>query len=255
MARSVADCRVLLAAMVGSDAGRAESELHADVGDPGVGSVPLAGARIAVSPRAAAVDLDADVAAGFERAVEACRRLGATIVEPPAPAAGFDLGDDFVTVLATDMYSYHRRFDDDVDRYRPSLRQWRELGERLRGTGDDYAAIGARRRAMTAAWSHWIDEHEITALIEPTIPAVAPLRGDGYERFGHDLDMISLTHFWDWTGFPVVALPAGPPAVGALPVGVSLIGTGASDWRLLDLGAELQADLGVPDWPRLGDAG
>jgi Asp-tRNA(Asn)/Glu-tRNA(Gln) amidotransferase A subunit family amidase len=149
------------------------------------------------------------------------------------------------------MYAYHRRFDDLVDRYRPSLRQWRELGQSMSGTGDEFAAIGARRRAMTAAWSHWIDEHEITALIEPTIPAVAPVRGTGYERFGHDLDMISLTHFWNWTGFPVVALPAGLGATSGLPVGVSLVGPAASDWHLLDLGSELQSDLGVPDWPTL----
>ena len=251
MARSIPDCRALLAAMVGPDPGRAESALHAAVHDPGPDAGSLAGARIAVSPRIVTADLDADVAAGFDRALDACRRLGATIVEPSAPAAGFDLGDDFLTVLATDMYAYHRRFDDRVDRYRPSLRDWRELAERVSGTGAEYAAIGARRRAMTAAWAHWIDEHEITALIEPTIPAVAPVRGVGYERFGHDIDMISLTHFWDWTGFPVVALPAGLGAATGLPVGVSLIGPAASDWHLLDLGTELQADLGVPGWPHL----
>ena len=252
MARSLADCRALLAAMVGPDAGRAESSLHAAVRDPGQrAQQQLVGARIAISPRVAAVDLDDDVAAGFDRALDACRGLGATIVEPPAPGVGFDLGDDFVTVIATDMYAYHRRFDDVTDRYRPSLRQWRELGQSMSGTGDGFAAIGARRRAMTAAWARWIDEHEINALIEPTIPAVAPVRGDGYERFGHDLDMISLTHFWDWTGFPVVALPAGLGATSGLPVGVSLIGPAASDWYLLDLGTELQSDLGVPDWPTL----
>jgi aspartyl-tRNA(Asn)/glutamyl-tRNA(Gln) amidotransferase subunit A len=255
MARSLDDCRALLAAMVGPDPGRAESALHAASHDPGRGPDRLSGARLAVSPRIVTADLDDEVAAGFDSALDACRRLGATIVEPPPPAAGIDLGDDFVTVLATDMYAYHRRFDDLVDRYRPSLRDWRELGERMSGTGGELATIGARRRVMTAAWAHWIDVHEITALIEPTIPAVAPVRGAGYDRFGHDLDMISLTHFWNWTGFPVVALPSGIGATSRLPVGVSLIGPAASDWRLLDLGSELQTDLGVPDWPNLISAG
>lgn len=249
MARSLADCRALLAAMVGADRGRAESALHASVGDPGSSSGALAGARIAVSPRVASVTLDDEVSAGFAAAIDACRRLGATIVEPAPPAEGSDLGDDFLALMATDMYAYHRRFEDRLDRYRPALREWVALGQRLSGTGDQYAAIGARRRALTAAWAAWMDEHQLTAVIEPTIPAVAPVRGPGYDHAGSDVDMISLTHFWDWTGFPVVALPSGVGAKTALPVGVSLIGPAATDWRLLDLGIDLQEALGIPDWP------
>lgn len=254
MARSVADCRALLAAMVGPDRARAESALHAGFGDPGAVPSAMAGARIAVSPRVAAVDLDGDVSDGFAAAIDACRRLGATMVEPAPPELGSDLGDDFLTVLATDMYAYHRRFDGLLDRYRPALREWVELGERVRGTGDSYAAIAARRRATTAAWAAWLDQHELDAVIEPTIPTVAPERGVGYDRAGSDVDLISLTHFWNWTGFPVVSLPSGLGASSGLPVGVSLIGRAASDWRLLDLGDHLQSALGVPDWPAVDHA-
>jgi aspartyl-tRNA(Asn)/glutamyl-tRNA(Gln) amidotransferase subunit A len=251
MARSVADCRALLAAMIGPDRGRAESALHSDHGDPGVGSRTLIGARIAVSPRVVSDELDPEVASGFDRAIDALRRQGAAIVEPPAPSVGFDVGGDFINTLATDMYAYHRRFDDQVDQYRPALREWLEFGESVAGTGATYAAMATRRRSMTAAWAAWIDEHDITALIEPTIPAVAPVRGDGYDHLGTDADMISLTHFWNWTGFPVVALPAGLGVSSGLPVSVSLIGPAATDWQLLDLAAELQDDLGTPTWPTL----
>ena len=150
------------------------------------------------------------------------------------------------------MYAYHRRFDGQLDQYRPALREWLEFGESMQGTGAAYAALAAQRRSMTAAWAEWMHDHDITALIEPTIPAVAPVRGDGYDHFGTDVDMISLTHFWNWTGFPVVALPSGVGASTGLPVSVSLIGPAASDWHLLDLGTELQGDLGVPEWPTLG---
>ena len=53
MARSVADCRALLGAMIGPDRGRAESALHAAFGDPGAGIASVQGARIAISPRVA----------------------------------------------------------------------------------------------------------------------------------------------------------------------------------------------------------
>lgn len=242
MARSVADCRLLLAAMAGPDRGRAESALHGALDGPGA---TLDGARIAVSPRLGIVDLDPDVAHGLDAAIGACRRLGATIVEPPPPAAGHDVGDDFLAVLATDMRAYHERFEDRRDDYRPALREWVELG-RDRVTGEEYVRIQARRREVTAAWADWFDEHRLTALIEPTIPMVAPMRGTGYDHAGTDVDMISFTHFWDWTGAPVVALPTGLGPASGLPVGVSLVGRAAADWLLLDLGEQLQGELDVP---------
>ena len=236
MARSLADCRVLLAAMAG-------------VADQPGATSTFDGARIAVSQRLASVAVDSDVAAGFERAVEACRELGATIIEPPAPDCGFDIADAFHDVMTTEMLAYHRRFDGQRERYRPALREWLDEGEQRAVSGERYAALQAGRHEMTAAWSHWLGEHMITAIIEPTIPIVAHPRGDGYEHAGSDYVLISLTHFWNWTGFPVVALPSGAGQATRLPVSVSLIGAGGTDQQLLALGIQLQAELGVPDWP------
>jgi len=249
MARTLVDCRALLAAMAGLDAGPAESALHAAYHAGVERTMPAGEVRIAVSPRIVRDALDADVAAGFDRALEACRRLGASIIEPTPPLAGFDVGDELIDVMTADMLAYHRRFDGRRDLYRPALREWVELGERRAVTGDRYAATQAGRRTMTAAWSAWFDEHRIAAVIEPTIPGVAPIRGDGYAHAGSDQAMISLTHFWNWTGFPVAAMPAGVGAASGLPVGVSLIGPAASDGALLALGIELQRDLGIPDFP------
>ncbi len=267
MARTAADCRVLLRAMAGPDRRSAESALHASLPD-GLperrAARPLAGVRLAVSPRIASVELDSDVAAGFEVALHTCRRLGASLVEPPAPAAGPDLGagfrefrdvgDDFLDVLATELLVYHRRFDGQRDRYRPSIREWVEEGERRAVSGETYVAAQARRRQLTRVWADWLDEHRVAAVIEPTIPVVAPPRGDGYDHWGTDFVLISLTHLWDWTGFPVVALPACVGSSG-LPVGVSLIGRAGSDWALLSLGEALQGELGVPDPPDLTATG
>ena len=252
MARSLADCASLLAAMVGPSRERAESALQAPPPSllRGGLSRPLAGMRLAVSPRLAGADLDADVAAGLERAVAACRRLGAVLVEPPPPDVSPDVGEDFLDVLTTEMLVYHRRFDDRRELYRPSLREWVEQGERRAVSGEAYVAAQARRRGQTAAWAAWLDEHRLAAIVEPTIPVVAPLRGDGYEHAGTDYALISLTHLWDWTGLPVAALPAGVGRAG-LPVGVSLIGPAGSDWELRSLGIALQAELGVPEPPAL----
>ena len=151
------------------------------------------------------------------------------------------------------MLAYHRRFDGRRQLYRRSMREWVELGEQRAVSGEAYVAAQARRREQIAAWTAWLDEHRLAAMVEPTIPVVAPLRGDGYEHAGSDYALISLTHFWDWTGFPVAAFPAG---VGRsrLPVGVSLIGPAGSDWGLVSLGIALQEELGIPEPPALATA-
>jgi aspartyl-tRNA(Asn)/glutamyl-tRNA(Gln) amidotransferase subunit A len=250
MARTIADCGLLLEAMAGSDRMRAESSLYAL--PPAVSAMrTLEGVRLAVSPRVAEVELDADVAAGFDTAVEACRRLGARLVEPRAPEEHGQVGDDFLDVLTTDLLTYHRRFDAQRDRYRDSIREWLEEGERRAVTGETYVAAQERRRRLTGAWAAWLIEHRVDAVIEPTIPVVAPPRGDGYDHWGTDYVLISLTHLWDWTGFPVAALPAGVGSESGLPVGVSLVGPAGSDRQLLALGAALQEELGVPEPPSL----
>ena len=239
MARTLDDCRALLAAMAGPDPGRAESALHAGV--PQTSPATLAGARIALSPRVASVSLDADVAAGYEQMIAACRSLDATIVEPAAPAAGFTVDESFLDIMTADMLGYHRRFDGQRELYRPSVREWVEMGEQRAVMAERYAAIQAERRDLTAAWTDWLDEHRVSAVLEPTLPIVAPPRGDGYETAGSDVVLISLTHFWDWTGFPVVSFPAGTGSVSGLPVSASLVGRGGQDWELLALGSELEA--------------
>ena len=73
MARTLADCGLLLQAMAGPDRRLAETALHAALPDAlpeRAAARPLEGVRLAVSPRAASVELDADVAAGFELALD-----------------------------------------------------------------------------------------------------------------------------------------------------------------------------------------
>jgi Asp-tRNA(Asn)/Glu-tRNA(Gln) amidotransferase A subunit family amidase len=135
------------------------------------------------------------------------------------------------------------------ERYRPSIREWVEEGERRSTSATAYLEAQERRRATTAVWSEWLAAERIDALVEPTVPTVAPLRGTGYEHAGTDVELLALTHYWDWTGFPAVSLPAGVGSRSGLPVSVSLIGPAATDWELLALGIDLQTELGVASPP------
>lgn len=224
MTRTVADCEPLLAAMTGVQ--------------PPAERRPLR--RIALSPRIA--DLDPDVADGFERALAA---LPAERVEPPPPQARLDVLAEFFDLVLTEMLAYHRRFDDRRDEYRFSNRARLEHAEQRAMTAEEYVVSQNGRAEDTAAWCDWLAEHRIDAIVEPTLPIVAPLRGRGYEEPFGDLDDLSLTHYWDWTGFPVVSLPSGVGKRSGLPVSVSLIGPPGADWDLLAWGAALQAELGT----------
>jgi len=232
MARTVRDCEPLLAALAGVV--------------PPVERRPLR--RVVVSPRVDLVDLDPDIAEGLDAALAAVTsELGAKIIAPPSPPAALDLGLELLDVVCSEMLVYHRRFDDMRDDYRPSIRGFLEYGESRALTAEEYIAAQTRRRVLTDAWVDWLAEHQIDALVEPTVPIVARHRGHGYDEAFTDVAEISLTHYWDWTGFPVVALPSGVGRRSGLPASVSLIGAPGHDWNLLAAGAALQDELGTVD--------
>jgi aspartyl-tRNA(Asn)/glutamyl-tRNA(Gln) amidotransferase subunit A len=196
--------------------------------------------RYAVSPRISV--LEPDVADGLDRALAA---LPGERVEPPPPPARLDVLADFFDLVLTEMLVHHRRFDDQRDRYRPSNRGRLEHAERRAMTAEEYIGLQVGRTEDTDAWCDWLAAHRIDAIVEPTIPIVAPLRGSGYDEVFGDVEDLSLTHYWDWTGFPVVSLPSGVGGHSELPVSISLVGAPGADWDLLAWGAALQDELGT----------
>jgi aspartyl-tRNA(Asn)/glutamyl-tRNA(Gln) amidotransferase subunit A len=222
MARTVADCEPLLAALASAEPPRERRPVR----------------RVALSPRVG--DLDPDVAEGLERAL-----AHLAVIAVPPPAVELDLGLAFLDVLTAEMLVYHRRFDDRRDLYRASTRGFLEYAEERAMTAEEYAAAQIRREEDRAVWLDWFGRHRVDALVEPTVPAVARLRGRGYDAPFTDVAEISLTHYWNWTGFPVVAFPSGVGRRSGLPVSVSLVGPPGADWDLLAAGAALQAELGT----------
>jgi aspartyl-tRNA(Asn)/glutamyl-tRNA(Gln) amidotransferase subunit A len=254
MARSVVDCAALLTIMAGPDFCDATTAFGAlafgafnPLQSPAIETRPLGGVRIALSQRAHT--LDDDVRAGLARAVAVCEEMGGQLVEPTqAPPADEPFGEHGRTLCA-EMLAFHHRFDDERERYRPSTRDFLEVGERAGLTAQDYLRLKENRRAVTRRWWNWFESERIDAVLEPTVPVVALPRGPGYDAMGYDAELVSLTYLWDWTGFPVVSIPAGVGAATGLPVGVSLIGRPATDRALLAIASRLQQSLGIPTPP------
>jgi aspartyl-tRNA(Asn)/glutamyl-tRNA(Gln) amidotransferase subunit A len=254
MARSLADCGALLEALAQGGAQTTAlmpppAPLRALASAPRAGPRPLEGMRIALTDRADAARPEDDVAAGLERARQACEELGATTLQLEAPEAVSMA--QFSTVLFAEVAAHHARYAERADRYRTSIREFVELATGFAGASAYIEAQAARAHAA-AVWEAWFEEHRVDALLEPTVPLTARRRGDGYDsgRLGGEADpLIALTYTWNMTGFPVAALPAGLGARSGMPVGVSLIAPRGREAELLELAIDLQEHALTPPPP------
>jgi aspartyl-tRNA(Asn)/glutamyl-tRNA(Gln) amidotransferase subunit A len=252
MARTVADCAALLEAMA-AGAPAVTPLLPPAAPIPTLpttsrpGPKPLSGTTIALTDRPAGTPMVDEVAQGYEEAIRACERLGARVIELAVPYA-LDW-DDLSWVLMAEVWAYHRAHAARHDRYRPQVAEFIEAARSFTDA-QAYLAAQMRRSAGTAAWESWFGEHQVDAVLEPTLPILPLQRGVGYER-GHPAGpgdpMIALTALWDMTGMPVVSLPV------TWSVGMSLIAPRGHEPPLTQIAIDLQEHaLGMPDDPLRG---
>ena len=248
MARTVADCAVVLAAMTGGG-----SPVNPTVPPPAAlgelplgpsgGPRPLEGLTIAVTDRTERTPLDPEVAAALDVARHGCEQLGARVVAAAAPWQ--QDWDDLSCLLLTDVWSYHAQHASRAHLYRPAIAEFVEVAERFTGAAA-YLAAQQRRAAGAAAWEDWFTKGGIDLVLEPTLPIVPYGRGPGYDR-GHaggpGDPMIALTALWNLTGMPVAALPVTWEA------GISLIAPRGHEARLIAAAIDLQESaLPAPRW-------
>jgi aspartyl-tRNA(Asn)/glutamyl-tRNA(Gln) amidotransferase subunit A len=240
MARTVADASALLTAMA-TEPGRDPDALVARLPlRPRGGPRPLQGLRVAVTGRPEAAGIEPDVHDGLQAARRAVERLGAQVVE--LPAAPDVAAQDSVTILFHEVWPYHAAHAGRRDRYRPSIGEFVDLAREVHDP-TAYEAAQGRRAQVTAQLRAWFADHQVDLLLEPTVPLTAGLRGDGYDsgNLGGEGDpLIVFTSTWNFTGFPVVALPAGLGARSGLPVGISLVGPPDAEPLLMQAAIDLQ---------------
>ncbi|MEX0428617.1 amidase [Nocardioides sp. DS6] len=248
LARTLADCALLLPVLSAATASRDPWGVFGGRAIPAPERVGLAGRRIAITPRADRDAVDADVRDGYDRIRGLLSSLGAELVELAAPD---DLSSaDYDTILIAEARAYHAQHRHRLDDYRASVRAFVDPGAAPLPV-DAYLRAQTRRRAVTAEWDTWFGENRIDALLEPTSAITAPLRGPGYDAgkpAGGTDPLTMFTATWNVTGFPVAALPAGIGTRSGMPVGVSLVGPADADAHLLALGMALQEAAPPPAW-------
>jgi Asp-tRNA(Asn)/Glu-tRNA(Gln) amidotransferase A subunit family amidase len=235
MARELADCAALLRVLDPAATGH-----HEPPAERAGARGPLAGIRIGLSDRTERIGTDADTADGLDRAIRACRELGAGIRVRPA-AAELDT-ECYSTILFSEVAAYHQRFAGREACYRSGVREFVEMSRYFRSPEAYRRARGTRTR-LAAGWRQWFSDHDVDVLLEPTTPGTAPPRGQGYTAgaLGSEGDaLIRFTALWSTTGFPVAAIPTGLGRRSGLPVGVSLIAPRGAEQRVIRVGSELQ---------------
>jgi amidase len=253
MTLTVRDAALVLTAMAGTDPadpGTTEADAHRADFAAGLSPDALRGKRIGVMRFAAGFGTDEP----FEEALRTLKAQGATLVEIDKFEGRGEIGKNELVVLLTELKA-------DLNAYLattpPSVKTRMlaeviafnrahagkemplfgqdlfEDAEKTKGLDDaDYRK--ARETSLRMAGKEGIDrllrEHDVVALVGPTMPAAWPIdvvHGDQYPGGGGGgLAAVA--------GYPHLTVPMG--AVKGMPVGLSFIGPKWSDGMILALG-------------------
>jgi aspartyl-tRNA(Asn)/glutamyl-tRNA(Gln) amidotransferase subunit A len=218
MARTVADCELLLAAMCDW---RPQDALLDGlvVGVPADFGVPLA-PEVDAAVRATAADLEA---------------AGARIDAVPTPDwARF--ADAFGTIFLAEAYATHVRsglWPAQRREYPPSVAGRVEIAERV--TLQEYLAAAAEREALRVEMDALFERVDL--LLTPVSAAPAPrIADEHFEHAGREVALrdvvVPLVCPQDLLGLPACAVPGGTDRHG-VPVGVQLTGPRGTEARVL----------------------
>lgn len=246
MARSAADCAMLLQVMAGPDpADRATLAQPAGPASyptrPRPGQRPLAGTRVGVPEFGADLAPSPGVAEVYHRFCADLAGLGAELVSFSWPASPLEGGGrnigPWTHILGAEIQVIHEQFADRSHLYRD---EFVGLLKPLRtaGTAMDYVRAQVARAQLVDTWTGVFAEHDLTAVAHPACQ-------DELFRTDVELTYAKLPRLmlgvWNDTGFPVVSVPAGLSPADQSPVGMQLAGLPYTEARLLQVAIDLQA--------------
>lgn len=245
MARSAADCAILLQEIAGPDEN-----------DPCTSTVPvpdylsgdaaqLRGFRIGFDERFNYADVDETMRRSVGLAREVLSSLGAVFVPVQFPDYQSAI-DDWGPICAIEAaYAHRATFPSRRDEYGPTLSGFLDSAVGL--SAADYQAMILRRKDFSGRLERVLNT--VDAMLMPAQTAASPTIA-GMAALGEDPEALSaLIRFTapiDMSGHPALTLPAGFTARHT-PVAVQLVGRYFGEEPLLRAGRAFQ---GVSDWHR-----
>ena len=244
MARTVADCALMLEVMAGPEPGDPYSPPPHDGAFVAACAEDPAPLRIGVWRDPPSGTLDDEIALIFDAALAALTHLGHRLEEASdVPLAA--LMRPFETIVLGQSAALRQLVPAEVyDLLEPSTRETVTDGERI-GVADYVQAVDAARRGTAAVVEAMLP---FELLVSPVLTG-APLPLDSVppgtprtERWRASFEWHSYTVPFNVTGQPALSLPCGTTAAG-LPVGLQIAGLAGADALVLALGAALERAL------------
>jgi aspartyl-tRNA(Asn)/glutamyl-tRNA(Gln) amidotransferase subunit A len=187
-------------------------------------------------------DLEAPVAAAFERAVGALSRAGARIIELPLEMLGDSARINIKGGLpVAEAFAWHeplikRRGQDYDPRIRTRIERGREM------TAAEYIRLLEARADFIRRFD--AETQAFDALVMPTVPMTAPpmaafARDEDYARL--NLKLLRNTAIINFLDRCALTLPIEAP--GTAPVGLMVVGRHGEDRRLLAIASGFESAL------------
>lgn len=249
LARSVADARLMLAAVAGFDA----RDRHS-VPAPRLGAKPPRPARLrlAVSEDLGFAALDDDVRAAFRAAVDRLSDAGVQLV-PGNPGLGTSAAIWSAIALAEACYSEAGELAEHRADLTDAAVEFIEAGGEV--TAEQYIRAQFAREHIHRAYADLFARTGATALITPALGCEAFPHGLGHpEAIGGvaitppDFDWAPFLYDANLAGLPACALPMGLGDDG-LPVSMQVLGMRCADDRVLAAAQTVESVLGFDAHP------
>jgi Asp-tRNA(Asn)/Glu-tRNA(Gln) amidotransferase A subunit family amidase len=253
LARSIADLAIMLDATVGVDAADASTSLSA-------GHIPasyraglradlIKGARIGILRALfGSAPEDAEVTAVVQRAVDQLKKRGAEVIDVAVPGLDdllrdssmipYDFKFDFAEYLAKSDAPV-KSLGEILDRglFHSALETtFRTRNAVQQRESDASRRVRIKQRALRHAIEATLAEHQLAALIYPTIRRKPARLGDA--QTGTNCQISS------HSGLPALNIPAGFTDDG-LPIGMDLLGAAFEEQKLLSLGFSIESALKI----------
>jgi len=206
-------------------------------------ALPVDGLRLGIPQTVMLDDLEAPVAAAFERAVSALSRAGARITELPLEMLG-----DYTRINikgglpVAEAFAWHEKL---IERrgqeYDPRICTRIARGRDM--TAAEYIRLVEARADFIRRFD--AETEAFDALVMPTVPMTAPpvtafARDEDYARL--NLKLLRNTAIINFLDRCALSLPIEPP--GTAPVGLMVVGRHDDDRRLLGIGIGIETVLG-----------
>jgi aspartyl-tRNA(Asn)/glutamyl-tRNA(Gln) amidotransferase subunit A len=240
LARSAADCAVLLGLMAGADPAdpTAVAEPLPDYTAATNGSIR--GLTVGVPTAFYVDDLDAEVAGALDATVALLKGEGVRIVQVELPDQR-QLTAACQLVLAVEAAAFHKRWM--IERpqdYGPQVLMRLQNGLAIPGV----SYLEAMRWRGPALAAHIAAVAGVDAMVAPVAPVAAPTIAESDVGNSPDAEAViqRLTRFTrpiNYLGLPSLSIPAGFTR-GGLPVGKQLVGGSFDEAMLLRIGAAFQ---------------